>query len=716
MENQEFNKKKDKLYEFVSSKEYRPMKKKVLAELLCVPKQDRKGFSRMLFELEKEGKIIFSETGKVMKPEGNFRTGVFSSTRKGFGFVILKGEEDIFIPDGCCKEAFDGDIVLVKLSVQKKEGTGKLRDGIVVKVIERNNNLLVGTFEKSVSFGFVIPDDRKINLDIFVPQKNTMGAVTGHKVVVKITDFGDEMHHPEGEVIEILGHKNDPGVDILSVIKSLGISETFPEEVMKQAAGIPERVSEDDLSGRMDLRKLRTVTIDGEDAKDLDDAVTLSRSEDGIYHLGVHIADAAAYVTERSALDKEALNRGTSIYLADRVIPMLPHKLSNGICSLNAGEDRLALSCLMDFNGKGEPVNHQIAETVIHVDERMSYTDVNDILTGENPELCKRYKEDAPMFVQMEELAEILRKSRKKKGSIDFDFPECKIIMGENGKVEDIVQYDRNKATYLIEEFMLAANRVVAEEFFWREVPFLYRTHEVPDLDKMKELAMLTRGFGYHLKVGSDEMHPRELQKLIESIEGTEEEAFISRLTLRSMKRAKYSVINEGHFGLAMDYYTHFTSPIRRYPDLQIHRIIKGQLRKGLSKKKREHYESILPGIAVQTSRLERRADEAEREVAKMKKAEYMEQYIDEVYEGIISGMTFWGMYIELPNTVEGMIRLTDMRNDRYKYDDANYLVTGERTGKSYRLGEKVRIVVKRVDRMASTIDFALFQPEEIES
>ncbi|MDR1700322.1 MAG: ribonuclease R, partial [Lachnoclostridium sp.] len=435
MDNQNFNRKKEIIYEFISSKDYRPMKKKVLADLLQVPRQDRKQFSKLLSELEIEGKITYSEKGKIMIPEGNIRTGVFSATKKGYGFVIVEGEEDIFIPDGCCKEAFDGDIVLVKLSVQKRIGSGRLRDGIITRIIERKNNQIVGTFESSVGFGFVIPDDKKLNYDLFIPQKHTNGAATGHKVVVKITDFGDEMNHPEGEVIEILGHKNDPGVDILSVLKSLGISDTFDEKVIKQTQKIPEEVTEQEMQGRMDIRNTMTVTIDGEDAKDLDDAITLSQSEDGIYHLGVHIADVTHYVKERSAIDKEAIKRGTSVYLADRVVPMLPYKLSNGICSLNAGVDRLALSCFMDLNQKGEITNHQIAETVIHVDERMSYTDVNALLTKESQELHTRYKELLPMFSLMEDLAERLRKARKKNGSIDFDLPESQIIMDEDGTV-----------------------------------------------------------------------------------------------------------------------------------------------------------------------------------------------------------------------------------------------------------------------------------------
>lgn len=713
MDNSELEEKKAKIFEFISDETFRPMKRKALAELLMVPKEDRQKFSLVLDELEKEGKITYSENGKIMRLEGNTRAGTFSATRRGFGFVIVENEDDIFIPEGHSKDAMDGDNVLVQLTSGEKGG--RRREGMVTRVIEHKNNRLVGTFMSSQNFGFVVPDDKKIAKDIYISKGKTKGAVDGHKVVVRLTSYGDEEKSPEGEVIEILGHRNDPGIDILSIIRSLGLPEEFPEQVMRQVEKLPSEVAEMEMEGRTDIRQLPTVTIDGEDAKDLDDAITLSKTDDGIYHLGVHIADVTHYVTEQTPLDKEAILRGTSVYLVDRVIPMLPHKLSNGICSLNARVDRLALSCFMDFNRKGELINHNITESVIRVDERMSYTDVNDILTIKSQEVCTRYENFIRMFSLMEELAETLRRARKEKGSIDFDLPECKVLMDDEGKAVDIVPYDRNVATRIIEEFMLAANQVVAEDYFWMEVPFLYRTHEDPDLEKMRELAMLTRGFGYHLKVGNDEMHPRELQKLMESIEGTKEEAFISRLTLRSMKRAKYSVTNDGHFGLAMKYYTHFTSPIRRYPDLQIHRIIKEQMRGGLSDKREEHYSGILPNIANETSRLERRADEAEREVEKMKKVEYMERHIGEVYEGLINGVTSWGMYVELPNTVEGMVRLTDMMDDDYKYDELNYSIIGRRTGKMYRLGEKVKVIVARVDRIASTIDFELYQEDEEE-
>ena len=498
-------------------------------------------------------------------------------------------------------------------------------------------------------------------------------------------------------IISILGHMNDPGVDILSIVKAYGLPEEFPPEVMAQLEEIPDAVREEDKAGRKDLRDLPTVTIDGEEAKDLDDAITLHKEENGGYELGVHIADVSHYVKEGSPVDKEALNRGTSVYLADRVIPMLPRKLSNGICSLNQGMDRLTLSCIIHYDAKGHIKDYRIGESVICVDRRMSYTDV---------------KAFVPMFEQMKELAVILRTERKKQGSIDFDFPECKLILDDEGHPIDIVPYDRNFATKIIEEFMLAANKVVAEDSFWKELPFLYRTREYPDLEKIRELAALAHSFSHILKVGQQEVHPREIQKLMESIEGTEEETFLSRLTLRAMKRAKYEPENEGHFGLATKYYCHFTSPIRRYPDLQIHRILKESFKKGLSPKRQEHYQEILSGVAKSCSSLERRADDAEREVDKMKKTEFMQSKIGECYEGVISGVTSWGIYVELPNTIEGMIRLADLTDDVYEYDAANYRVVGTYSAKEYRLGQKMRVQVVRADKNLRTIDFL---PENME-
>lgn len=695
---------------FVEDKDYQPIRIKEMANLFLVPKKERGEFHEVIDSLLLQGKIMIDRRGLIRLPDEKLVTGEFMATQRGFGFVRVEGmEDDIFIPERACGNSFHGDIVRVRLT--GKGGTqGKRCEGEIIQILQRAMQTVVGTFSRNKNVTFVIPDNEKITSDIYIPKGRTLDAVDGHKVVVELSSYGDDFKSPEGSVIQILGHRNDPGVDILSIIKSFGLPEEFPNEVMREVEKVSQEVSSEEIAGRVDIRHLDTVTIDGEDAKDLDDAITISKKEDGSYELGVHIADVSHYVVENSELDKEAIKRGTSVYLVDRVIPMLPHKLSNGICSLNEGEDRLALSCFMSIDSKGQVVSHRIAETVVNVTKRMSYTEVNDIVTHHKEETCKRYETLVPMFETMKELALLLRKKRKKKGSIDFDFPECKILLDEKGRPIDIIPYDRNIATKIIEEFMLAANQTVAEEYFWLEVPFVYRTHEYPDLEKIQDLARMTASFGHHIKVGNEEVHPREIQKLIEQIEGTEEEGFLSRLTLRSMKRAQYTTVNTGHFGLASQYYCHFTSPIRRYPDLQIHRIIKENIRYGLSDKRYMHYEEILPAIAKKSSDTERVADDAEREVDKLKKAEYMEDHIGDVFSGVVSGVTSWGIYVELPNTVEGMVRLVDMNDDRYNFEEEHYRVVGHYTGKEYRMGQSVSVQVVRVDKLTRTIDFVMME------
>lgn len=707
--------KKRILDEFIGSKEYRPMKFKEIADLLQVPRDEKQDLREVLNALQAEGKLIVDEKGRYRAADANMKTGIFSGTQRGFGFVIAEGEdEDIFVPENAAKGALNNDKVLVYI---KDEKSGKRKEGEIIRILERANGTVVGTFEKSKNYGFVIADNQKFSKDIFIPKGWTKGAVDGHKVVVKITDFGDKDKNPEGKIIEILGHINDPGVDILSVILANNLPAEFPEEVMEELETVPEEIEQTQITGRKDIRHLQTVTIDGEDAKDLDDAVTISKEGD-MYHLGVHIADVSNYVKEASALDKEALKRGTSVYLVDRVIPMLPHKLSNGICSLNAGTDRLSLSCFMDIDEQGNVTGHEIAETVINVDRRMTYTSVKKILEDQDEEEIKKYEEFVPMFQLMQKLADILREKRRKRGSIDFDFPESKITLDKNGHPVDIKPYERNKATRIIEDFMLIANETVAEDFYWQELPFVYRSHENPDNEKIQALGIFINNFGYSIKISQEEVHPKELQKLLTKIEGTPEEALISRLTLRSMKRAKYTASSDGHFGLAAKYYCHFTSPIRRYPDLQIHRIIKENLRGGLNERRIDHYNRILPDVARQASLTERRADDSEREVEKLKKVEYMSDFIGERFEGVISGITSWGMYVELPNTVEGMVKAADMEDDYYIYNEANYCMTGEHTRKTYKLGEKVLIEVAAADKFLRTIDFILVdkKPEEEDS
>ena len=704
---------KEMLVQLVHDKTYVPMKLKELAMLLSVPKEQRDELKEVLDILIAEGKIGISKKGKYGKAEEFALAGTFSGHAKGFGFVTIEGrEQDVFIPADKTKGAMDGDKVQI---VIEGEARGKRAEGAVLRILEHANKTVIGFYQKNKNFGFVLPDNQKLGQDIFIPQGKDMGAVTGHKVIVRITDFGDDRKKPEGVITEILGHVNDPGVDILSIIKAYGLPEGFPDDVMVQVAGIPDEVEEEEKKNRLDLRHLQTVTIDGEDAKDLDDAISISKENDDHYTLGVHIADVSHYVTENSPLDKEALKRGTSVYLVDRVIPMLPHKLSNGICSLNAGTDRLALSCLMEIDGKGNVIGHRIAETLIQVDRRMTYTAVNAIVTDRDPDVMEEYRDFVPMFDLMKELADILRERRKKRGSIDFDFPESKIILDEKGRPVDIKPYARNAATKIIEDFMLMANETIAEDYFWQELPFLYRTHDYPDPEKMKRLGTFINNFGYTIRTQNGEVHPKELQKLLDKIEGTPEEALISRLTLRSMKQARYTTVCTGHFGLAANYYTHFTSPIRRYPDLQIHRIIKENLRRGLSDRRFAHYDSILPEVAVQCSSMERRADEAERETDKLKKCEYMSKRIGKEYDGVISGVTNWGLYVELPNTVEGLIRVNDLTGDYFVFDEEHMELVGEMTRKSYKLGQKIRVQVADTDKLTRTIDFipAKWQEED---
>ena len=707
-----YEKRKNLICELVNDKFYVPMKEKELAAFMQVRPEEREELKTILNELLMEGRLQISKRGKYSKgEEGGGLVGTFISHPKGFGFVEIEGRsEDLYIPESGVNGAFHQDQVQVELL--KGQG-GRRQEARIVKILSHGLTKVVGTYQKSKSFGFVIPDLEKISTDIYIPAEGSKGAVTGHKVVVELTDYGDDKHKPEGRITEILGHVNDPGVDILSIVKGYDLPVEFEEKLLNQAERVGKPVSEADMAGRRDLRSLQMVTIDGEDAKDLDDAVSLTRAGEN-YCLGVHIADVSNYVQENSALDREALNRGTSVYLVDRVIPMLPHTLSNGICSLNQGEDRLALSCLMKVNKKGEVVSYEIAETVICVDRRMSYTAVRKILEEGDPELIQEYEELVPMFQDMQELAAILRKKRRQRGSIDFDFPESKIILDQKGNPVSIEPYERNVATDLIEDFMLLANETVAQHFYWMEVPFLYRTHETPDTEKIEKLATFIHNFGYHIKIKTSdhEVHPKEIQKLLASIEGTEEEALIARLALRSMKQAKYSVECTGHFGLACACYCHFTSPIRRYPDLQIHRIIKEQLRGRLMEKRIDHYKEILPEVARQTSRLERRADEAERETDKLKKAQYMKHHIGETLEGIISGITAWGIYVELPNTVEGMIHVARLTGDYYYYKEETFEMVGRDTGRCFKLGQRLKVFVDSVDMVSKSVDFLLAEDD----
>ena len=754
MSKKDMDRRKKFILELMGDPIYQPMRLREISSLLRLSKEEKRELYDVLDELCEEGKVSVDRKGRYEKvkgkwkkkkddryyddrreeygseygrkkkdknkkdknkkdknkkeqPEGIQAEGTFIGHPKGFGFVEIEGQdEDIFIPESDTGTAMHQDKVRIIIRDDKKEG--KRQEGVVVKVLERGMPEIVGTYQLNRDFGFVISDNPKFSKDIFIPRKEAAGIKNGDKVIAVITDYGSGNKNPEGKIKENLGNIRTPGTDILAIVKSFGIPSEFPEKVMKQAQRVPDHVLDADRDGRLDLRHLQTVTIDGEDAKDLDDAISLTKEGD-IYHLGVHIADVSNYVQYNSALDREALKRGTSVYLADRVVPMLPERLSNGICSLNQGEDRLALSCLMDINEKGKVVSHQIAETVINVNERMCYTDVKNILEDTDEEAKKRYEALIPMFFMMKELSGILRNSRHHRGSIDFDFPESKIILNAAGKAIDVKPYEANVATRIIEDFMLMANETVAQEYCTEEIPFVYRTHDNPDPEKVESLLTLLHNQGVKIQKAREEITPKEIQQIIESIEGLPNEAMISRLVLRSMKQAKYTTECSGHFGLAAKYYCHFTSPIRRYPDLQIHRIIKDNLRGRLMREGRtEHYAEILDEVARQSSVCERRADEAERESDKLKKAEYMSYHLGEEFEGIISGVTGWGLYVELPNTVEGLVHVNTLRDDYYVFDQESYELCGEMTKKVYKLGDKVRVRVADADKMLKTVDFEL--------
>ncbi len=707
---------KQMVLDFILEDDYVSMNEKEMTRVLRVSQTYKEEFTQVLKELVKEKKISISKKGKykkiinVPKKTGPEIIGTFISNPKGFGFVEIEGQDqDLFIPTPFVNGAMHKDKVSVELLPDSR---GQRQEAKIVAIIERATNHVVGSYQQNDGFGFVVPDSERLTFDVYIPNGLAMGAVDGHKVVSEITNFGENGKNPVGKVIEILGHINDPGVDILSIVKAYDLPTEFSEKVMNRVELVKDEVIPADIEGRMDYRSVQMVTIDGEDAKDLDDAVSVGKEGDN-YILGVYIADVTNYVQENSALDREALKRGTSVYLVDRVIPMLPHKLSNGICSLNQGQDRLSLCCIMTINPQGEVIEEKIQEAVINVDRRMSYTVVSQLLEetkDENPGLFDDYKELVPMFKQMEELAAILREKRKVRGSIDFDFPETKVILDKEGKPIEIKPYDRNIASKIIEDFMLIANETVAEHFFKLEIPFLYRTHDKPDEEKIQALATFINNFGYTLKLTNKEVHPKELQKLLTRVEGSPEEALISRLTLRSMKQAHYSTESTGHFGLACTYYSHFTSPIRRYPDLQIHRIIKENLRGRFSEERNEHYKSILPEVAKQTSDRERVAQEAERETIKMKQVEFMESHIGEEFEGVISGITTWGMYVELSNTVEGMVHVSNLPGDYFNYNEETYEMVGEKTGRTYKLGEKIRVTVKDTDKTSRRIDFSILE------
>lgn len=704
---------KERILEYMRMEAYKPLKAEELASKFELKGKEIGGFFSELDELEEEGHVIRTRKDKYGLPEKmNLAVGRLQGHPKGFGFIISDepGAPDVYVSAENMNGAMNNDRVMAR--IVQEAIPGKRVEGEIIRILKRANNTVVGTFEKSDNFGFVVPDDKRVYQDIFISKGNINGAKNGYKVVVDITKWPDKRRNPEGVVTEILGSRTMPGVDILSIVKKYGLAEEFPQDVADYAEAIPDEISEDELKNRRDLRNLNIVTIDGEDAKDLDDAVSVERLEGGKFRLGVHIADVTHYVKEHSPLDKEAFKRATSVYLIDRVIPMLPRKLSNGICSLNPKVNRLTLSCSMVIDANGKVLEHEIYESVIKTKERMTYTDVTKILKDKDPETCERYKDLIDDFKNMEELCGILNKRRMARGALDFDFDECKIILDDKGKPIEIKPYEREVANRIIEEFMLICNETIAEHMFWAGIPFVYRIHEDPDPDKLLAFSEFIHNLGYYLKPAR-ETHPKALQDIIKSVEGKPEETVVNTLMLRSLRQARYAPDCTGHFGLAARYYCHFTSPIRRYPDLAIHRIIKSFINGKIDEKSMEKLKKFVSEASKQSSDMERLAQEAERETDDLKKVEYMSERIGQSYSGIISSVTSFGIFIELPNTIEGLVHISNMLDDYYIYDEKHHCLTGERYRKVYKLGDGVRVKVSKTDIDARTIDFELLEDED---
>ncbi len=704
---------KEEVYTYFKESGTRPLRVDEIEQALSYDhSEDFKQLVIALNELEDEGALVRTRKNRFGLPHKmNLIRGKIQMHKKGFAFLIPDDEDqtDIYIHYSDLNTAMNNDIVLVRL--EKKGDDAHRPEGTVVRIIERTITQVVGTFESNRAFGFVIADDKRIPHDIFIPKENTNGAISGHKVIVEITKYPEGGKSAEGIVVNILGHKNDPGIDIISIIYKNGIPIDFPEEVIEQAAKIGEEVSPAEISERKDCRDEVVVTIDGADAKDLDDAIGVKKAANGNTILTVHISDVSYYIPSNSPMDKEAYERGTSVYLVDRVIPMIPHRLSNGICSLNPGVDRLTLACEMEIDSHGKVVEHEIFEAVIRSNERMTYKSVNKILEERDIDERDKYKELVPMFEQMQQLAEILRANRMDRGAIDFDFKEAKIEVDDEGHVEDIAIRERSIGEKLIEEFMLITNETIAEHFHWIDVPFIHRIHEDPEEGKLQHFFEFLAGLGHSVKGTANEIHPQELQKILEKVAGEREEMIISKLMLRSLKQAKYDPQNVGHFGLATEFYTHFTAPIRRYPDLTVHRLIRTYLIEGkMDQKTLDQWKGILPDLAQHTSERERTAVDAEREVNDLKKAEYMQDKIGEEYDGVISSVTNFGLFVELENTVEGLIHVSYMTDDYYHFDERSYALIGERTANVYRIGEEVRIKVIGVNIEERAVDFELVE------
>ena len=721
------------VYRLICGELYVPMKKKEIAIMLQVAKEDRLRLDsaleilvrKKMVEITKRGKYIKAVEAVVEKKIENSSkeyVGIFYPQRAGHAFVKVEGfEKDFYVGSNHTKNSFFGDtvkIVVIEKAIHKKvvkKSTYRSRgnsaregriEAKVIEIIERKYTHLIGEFQMHKEFGFVLPDKSQITEDIYIPLPRSKGAKTGDKVLVKLTSYGGLNKSPEGIIVENFGDSDRPDVAIRALEAEYDLPKEFSEKVLNQAQRVAKPVSEADCANRVDLREEMMITIDGADAKDLDDAVSV-KYEGGFYELGVHIADVTNYVQENSALDYEAIERGTSIYLVDHVIPMLPRSLSNGICSLNEKEDRLALSCIMRINNEGKIVEYDIVESVICTNHRMTYKNVSKIVEGD-VELREKYSDIYDMIINMDKLSSLLRKVRERRGAIDFDLPESCFILGEDGIPTDIYPYDRNIASKIIEDFMLAANETVAEYFYNLKIPFVYRIHEVPAVEKIEKLEQIINKLGYFIRGTKNEIFPKNIQKIINDSKGKDEELLVARNTLRSMQQARYATECKGHFGLACTYYSHFTSPIRRYPDLQIHRIIKETLRGKMTKERQEHYSEILGNIATKSSTMERRAVEAERELHKVKKIQFINQHVGEVYEGVVSSIVSWGMYVELDNTVEGFVSIHDIGNDRCIYDEKEQKLYANRGQDSWKIGQRVTIEVKAVDIYKRNIDFRL--------
>ena len=700
---------KQKILDFMSDDDYVPMKAKEIAMLMRVPKNEYHDFLEVIGELELELKIEKNRKNRYRISEKTYYDGYYRKNQKGFGFVRIEDREDeIYIAKENSLNALNGDHVLIE--ILEEENKIKRAEGRIVKILKHEKDTVVGTFQYNKNFGFVIPDDKNFGTDIFISKKNFGKARNNHKVLVKIIKYPEKNKKAEGKIIEVLGNVNEAGVDMLSIIKEHNLPAKFPELVVEEAKKFGDKIDEKDIKNRRDFRNKNIFTIDGEDAKDLDDAVRVEKLDNGNYRLEVHIADVSYYVKENSLLDNEAILRGTSIYMLGRVIPMLPRELSNGICSLNQGEDRFTLSCIMEIDQKGNVISSDICKGVICVTKRMNYTDVQKILDGKDRSILEKYEPYIEEFKIMEELANILKKRRIENGYLNLDIPETKIELDIDGKAVGVGKYETSFANEIIEQFMLTANETVAEKFYWLQAPFIYRVHEEPDLEKVKELNKFLYNYGLKIKASKDNIYPKEFAKVLEQIKGKEEERVISTLILRTLKLAKYEPENKGHFGIASKYYCHFTSPIRRYPDLFIHRVISKYLENNyvIDDEEYEILEEQAKDRSIKSSEREKVATEVEREADKMKMAEYMESKVGEEYDAIISSITSFGVFAELENTVEGLIRFEDLGDEYFIYDEERKILIGEVTNKTYKIGDKIRIRVLRASKELREIDFEL--------